>query len=73
MQLDYSLSGFLYQRCQSDLNQRSGSCSPMPYHLAMAPYIFASLILYSIIQFYATGDVMSFDNKDERRLGSAKL
>ena len=27
------------ERCQSDLNQRSGSCSPTPYHLAMAPYV----------------------------------
>ena len=25
------------ERCQTDLNRRSGSCSPTPYHLAMAP------------------------------------
>ncbi len=47
------------------MNQRSGSCSPMPYHLAMAPNMSNLSLLYSNIQITATGESIG-------RFGSAE-
>ena len=57
-----------FKRRLTDLNRRSGSCSPTPYHLAKSPYLIIFASFFFMIQMNSPSRARTYNNSVNSRV-----